>query len=430
MSSRGDDREDSMLDRMEHIAEVEEEMDDDEEDDEDDSLDPGVVFGSRGSSVETGEDGDEGSSYAGDEEEVDDDEEEDVVSEEESDAATPLEYDWNPTEMSIEGGSTNFQMSAITLEGASNSVLFDSLSEEGSNNSALSSRRGSFTAPRRLSHTRVSFSSPQSQNNSSPTISPGSASKRRLMLSGQSSSDLQEGEFDDERTQRIFGGRAMSRRRQSFAFKPSSTTSTGGSQNEDDNSTSTPNSGRNRFMRKSTRRVSLNAPTKASANMFESMDSAISSLGQGGNAEWQNVAAAAAVVAGTTGKGSSKGPRIQFAVDERVLVFLNILNHTNSVDSRDALTVSPVNKYGYPQGEGKKSHEQEGPHVYVLAVIRKLHFDEDVPYYTVARADTGTEQRADTGESTEESWRGSKFHGLNIFMECSVDGTHQVHSRH
>ena len=119
MSSRGDDREDSMLDRMEHIAEVEEEMDDDEEDDEDDSLDPGVVFGSRGSSVETGEDGDEGSSYAGDEEEVDDDEEEDVVSEEESDAATPLEYDWNPTEMSIEGGSTNFQMSAITLEGAS-----------------------------------------------------------------------------------------------------------------------------------------------------------------------------------------------------------------------------------------------------------------------------------------------------------------------
>jgi hypothetical protein len=114
-------------------------------------------------------------------------------------------------------------------------------------------------------------------------------------------------------------------------------------------------------------------------------------LGQLGNSEFENVAAAAAVVAlGTVGS-----KRIQFAVDDTALVFLNLLNHTNSVDPPEAFTVAPVNKFGFQPGEGKSQAEQEGPFVYVLATVRRVHFNEDVPYYTVIRADTLTEQRSD-----------------------------------
>jgi hypothetical protein len=54
-----------------------------------------------------------------------------------------------------------------------------------------------------------------------------------------------------------------------------------------------------------------------------------------------------------------------------------------------------VNRYGYPHGEGITPEEQRGPYVYVLATVTKVHFEEDAQYYTVTRADTGVEQRAD-----------------------------------
>jgi hypothetical protein len=54
-----------------------------------------------------------------------------------------------------------------------------------------------------------------------------------------------------------------------------------------------------------------------------------------------------------------------------------------------------VNRYGYPPGEGITPEEQRGPYVYVLATVTKVHFEEDAQYYTVTRADTGVEQRAD-----------------------------------
>jgi hypothetical protein len=127
--------------------------------------------------------------------------------------------------------------------------------------------------------------------------------------------------------------------------------------------------------------------------VFDSVGNAISSLGRASNSEWENVAAAAAVVAAGTSVGSTT-----FSVDEKVLVFLNILNHTNTVDPKEAFTVNPVNRLGYPAGEGKTQEEQSGPWVYVLATIRRVHFDEDDRYYTVARMDTGTEQRADAGK--------------------------------
>mmetsp|Transcript_36058 Transcript_36058/g.53794 ORF Transcript_36058/g.53794 Transcript_36058/m.53794 type:complete len:1410 (-) Transcript_36058:375-4604(-) len=54
-----------------------------------------------------------------------------------------------------------------------------------------------------------------------------------------------------------------------------------------------------------------------------------------------------------------------------------------------------VNKYGFPDREGLTPEERSGPYVYVLATVTKVHFEEDAQYYTVRRADTNLEQRAD-----------------------------------
>lgn len=125
--------------------------------------------------------------------------------------------------------------------------------------------------------------------------------------------------------------------------------------------------------------------------------SAFISVGQMGSTQLEDAAAAAAVVA--LSAGAAVGSKRQYVVDDAVLVFLNILNHTNSVDPQEAFTVMPVNKYGFPSGEGHRPAEQQGPYVYVMATVIRVHFDEDVPYYTVVRADTGAEQRADVGKS-------------------------------
>ena len=70
-------------------------------------------------------------------------------------------------------------------------------------------------------------------------------------------------------------------------------------------------------------------------------------------------------------------------------------------------TIEPVNKYGYPKGKGYNELQKKGPHVYVLATVKKVHFDETARYYTVERADTNTEQRADT-EWMERIMQGSE----------------------
>ena len=56
-----------------------------------------------------------------------------------------------------------------------------------------------------------------------------------------------------------------------------------------------------------------------------------------------------------------------------------------------------VNRYGFPPGEGTTAEEQNGPYSFVMATIQTVHFDEFAEYYTIKRADTGGEQRADTG---------------------------------
>ena len=56
-----------------------------------------------------------------------------------------------------------------------------------------------------------------------------------------------------------------------------------------------------------------------------------------------------------------------------------------------------VNRYGFPPGEGTTAEEQNGPYSFVMATVQTVHFDEFAEYYTVKRADSGAEQRADTG---------------------------------
>jgi len=66
-----------------------------------------------------------------------------------------------------------------------------------------------------------------------------------------------------------------------------------------------------------------------------------------------------------------------------------ITNH--NLDSAHHL----VNRYGYPEYKGTTSEERRGPHIYLLAQVTSVHFDENTQYYTVRREDTLNEQRAD-----------------------------------
>eukprot|EP00549_Striatella_unipunctata_P021916 CAMPEP_0118717148 /NCGR_PEP_ID=MMETSP0800-20121206/27951_1 /TAXON_ID=210618 ORGANISM="Striatella unipunctata, Strain CCMP2910" /NCGR_SAMPLE_ID=MMETSP0800 /ASSEMBLY_ACC=CAM_ASM_000638 /LENGTH=1321 /DNA_ID=CAMNT_0006623759 /DNA_START=80 /DNA_END=4045 /DNA_ORIENTATION=- len=101
---------------------------------------------------------------------------------------------------------------------------------------------------------------------------------------------------------------------------------------------------------------------------------------------------------GATSPNNTRNYR-RFAVNDRVLVFLNILNHMQSTadeEFREKVTNNPVNKYGFPPGKGTNPEEQKGPFVYVLATVIMAHYEEDAIYYTIKRADTGSEQRANS----------------------------------
>jgi hypothetical protein len=152
-------------------------------------------------------------------------------------------------------------------------------------------------------------------------------------------------------------------------------------------------------------------------------------------AAWDSVAAAAAVVAASA---SPHPNRPQFGVGDRVLCLLKLLNVTAATsqaaadygdqygsnrerfvdedgdyDDDDArpwlarqqiqspfddmlVTTDPVNKYGYPAGEGFTDEERRGPYSYVLCTVERVNFEEDERYYTVCRADTKTSQRAES----------------------------------
>ena len=149
---------------------------------------------------------------------------------------------------------------------------------------------------------------------------------------------------------------------------------------------------------------------------------------------WDSVAAAAALVASEASGGVSSRHRHRYGVGDRVLVSLTVMNATlgggtSAVASmsmmssghhlppgedqavvgesaarerisllRESTTLVPVNRHGFPPGGasvGSPPLYHQGPYGYVLATVARVHFEEDAQYYTVARADTETEQRSD-----------------------------------
>ena len=369
--------EDSLLDRMEHIEEEEEEEEDVEEHSMDqDNLFPVAYF------------------------RPDDDVSETINSKEEYNTIlnSSKVYQWAPTispEVSETASynSQEYHMSGLSNDEPHSSGLGDSFSEEDSLHSSVvttSYKRGSFSDPRRRSSSRMSVSSSYSSYDGSEHSNPVPTRRATLTVP----------ESKEETNQLARGSilnRQVYRRTQSVSLK---SISAGSVFSEDDETSSNASSGirsiKRRFSRKPYRSTSHTTPGRNFKNgsvVFDSVDTAMCTWGQRCNSERENMAAAAAVVAAGTSGGNNK----IFSVNEPVLVFLNILNRTNSVDHKDSFTVTPVNKYGYPPGEGKHAEHYQGPYVYVLATVRKVHFDEDAPYYTVERADTGTEQRADTG---------------------------------
>jgi hypothetical protein len=96
----------------------------------------------------------------------------------------------------------------------------------------------------------------------------------------------------------------------------------------------------------------------------------------------------------------------QFNVGDKVLVLLNNLNNNElemkqnqsdaSIDDgRKMKSALPVNEFGYPQGQGNRLVEKQGPWIYVLATIKSIHFDENSRYYMIQREDCGWLQRAE-----------------------------------
>ena len=92
-----------------------------------------------------------------------------------------------------------------------------------------------------------------------------------------------------------------------------------------------------------------------------------------------------------------------FKAHEHVLVALNVLDHAHVDEGTETekSTAIPVNKYGFPQGSGRKK-EHLGPWMYVICVVASVHFNEDSVYYIVRRLDNNRKQRADAGKSTSK----------------------------
>jgi len=145
------------------------------------------------------------------------------------------------------------------------------------------------------------------------------------------------------------------------------------------------------------------ARRSATTNDLNSIQQAASKLESGPD----SVFAAASVVAHSAATAAKRG-HVQFNTDDPVLCMLTLLNVTSPGDDTESFTVSPVNIHGYPPGEGKIEMERQGPYVFVLAFVKFVHFDEDERYYTVVRADNGTEQRADTGKNIRFRFRADK----------------------
>ena len=397
MSAIKDNGKDTILDRLNNIVEEGEEDDDSIYDN--DSMEPGEFF-------DPVPEQDDEDSF-----------EDDDGPDEYDDIVTTIESQ-HKSQTSREDGSdcasdtSDFNFSGLSFDGFSNHGSqgneMTSIGTSSDESGRLpSSKAGSFSS-RRLSGSRISFNSaqsaPQSTRRLSPVPLPRGTAQRRVTISAPVLSPQGDDEMTDfPPSMRV--SRQVSKRRHSIRASNINTPTVatdGSSKEEEESITSNSNSNTSsrlsvasRFLsRKSTRRTSYNSAGKSN---HDSLNSAFSNVGIRGNSEWENVAAAAAIVAASS-VSTKKRSTTQFKVGDKALAFLNVLNHTNSVDDRENFTINPVNKFGYPRGEGKLPFEQQEPYFYVLVTVKKVHFDEDLRYFTVERADTKSEQRADAGE--------------------------------
>ena len=328
---------------------------------------------------------------------------------EDLDNPMPLDYQWNPRSSGVLEDSV---VSELIMTGASDNNLNDSqpqsMEPTTPTQEAMTIRRPSFGEPflRRTSYASLksegSLHSAPARAGEEPTTAPYDAEEgcqqRPLSIAVPNA----EGAALSRRTSQ----RQSLASAKSFSAKSYSAKSFSHNKTKSLDETPRPRGGSgllHSFIGKGRSSRRSNLPSvqghSNSSSVMGNLDNAIASLrNQDSNSEWENVAAAAAVVAATSQGGNVKTRHIQFAVDDAVLVFLTLLNVTNMEDPKDMFTVAPVNKYGYPIGEGTTELEKNGPYSFVLATVKHVHFDEDDRYYTIVRFDTGTEQRADSGE--------------------------------
>jgi hypothetical protein len=108
----------------------------------------------------------------------------------------------------------------------------------------------------------------------------------------------------------------------------------------------------------------------------------------GSNNSGGNMTAAAAAAASAATLNYRR-----YGVGEKVLVCDPHQQGSSETPSPSIL----VNRFGYPPGSsaGAPDEHRGGPYVYVLATVKRVHFEEDSPFYSVTRADTRQDQRAD-----------------------------------
>jgi len=90
-----------------------------------------------------------------------------------------------------------------------------------------------------------------------------------------------------------------------------------------------------------------------------------------------------------------------------------------------------VSRYGFPPGQGEIVEERRGPHIYVLARVEQMHFEEINPNCTVTLCDTGADQRADMrskrGEmavlrAARDSSEDHHWHWSSLFLDGGGGG--------
>lgn len=379
----------SLLDKMEHIAELEgleDLVDDDEDEMENSVVEDAKISGDGGASRASRLDG----IISEDEDDMDDDDEDD---EEVIYTPSDLGYEWQGgPDLGYEGAEEDLGYGDLGYEDQSQLTGSDA-NENSSLSSAGMLRRVSGI---RASTSGHSYSSAPEHTRDDLHIEGGQ--QRRSTFAGAPGPDAFKRRVSSRRNNFSLGSVAappgmnslnMSKLSEAEEIEPGQ--GSGSVLQKMKSITAFGSNGRRSTVKNKWPGSTMS--TLSTGSDLNSIQAAASKLESGPD----SVFAAASVVAQSAATAAKRG-HVQFNTDDPVLCMLTLLNVTNPGDDNESFTVSPVNIHGYPPGEGKTEAERQGPYVFVLATVKKVHFDEDERYYTVVRADNGTEQRADTGE--------------------------------